>query len=55
MGILKVKDLRKIYHTKNNEILAVDNFSLNLKQGEFIALLDLVVVVKVPYFPYYVV
>ena len=38
MDILKVKDLRKIYHTKNNEILAVDNFSLNLKQGEFIAI-----------------
>lgn len=38
MNILKVKDLRKIYHTKNNEILAVDNFSLNLKQGEFIAI-----------------
>lgn len=38
MDILKVKDLRKIYHTKNSEILAVDNFSLNLKQGEFIAI-----------------
>ena len=38
MDILKVKNLRKIYHTKKNEILAVDNFSLNLKQGEFIAI-----------------
>lgn len=38
MDILKVKNLRKIYHTKNNEILAVDNFSLNLKQGEFVAI-----------------
>ena len=38
MDILKVKNLRKIYHTKHNEILAVDNFSLNLKQGEFIAI-----------------
>ena len=38
MDILKVKNLRKIYHTKNNEILAVDDFSLNLKQGEFIAI-----------------
>ncbi len=38
MDILKVKHLRKIYHTKNNEILAVDDFSLNLKQGEFVAI-----------------
>lgn len=38
MDILKVKNLRKIYHTKNNEILAVDNFSLNLKKGEFVAI-----------------
>lgn len=38
MDILKVKNLKKIYHTKTNEILAVDNFSLNLKQGEFVAI-----------------
>ena len=38
MNILKVKNLKKIYHTKNNEILAVENFSLNLKQGEFVAI-----------------
>lgn len=38
MDILKVKNLKKIYHTKKNEILAVDNFSLNLKQGEFVAI-----------------
>jgi NitT/TauT family transport system ATP-binding protein len=38
MDILKVENLRKIYHTKNNEILAVDNFSFNLKKGEFIAI-----------------
>ena len=38
MSILKVKDLRKIYHTKQNEILAVDNFSFDLKEGEFIAI-----------------
>ena len=38
MDILKVKNLRKTYHTKNNEILAVDNFSFNLKQGEFVAI-----------------
>lgn len=38
MDILKVKNLKKIYHTKNNEILAVEDFSLNLKQGEFVAI-----------------
>ncbi len=38
MDILKVKNLRKIYHAKNSEILAVDNFSLNLKKGEFVAI-----------------
>ena len=38
MDILKVKNLKKIYHTKNSETLAVENFSLNLKQGEFVAI-----------------
>ena len=38
MDILKVKKLKKIYHTKDSEILAVENFSLNLKQGEFVAI-----------------
>ena len=38
MDILKVKNLRKTYHTKNNEILAVDNFSFNLEKGEFVAI-----------------
>ncbi len=38
MEILKVRNLRKIYHTKQGETLAVDNFSFNLKEGEFIAI-----------------
>ena len=38
MYILEIKNLKKIYHTKEKEILAVDNFSLNIKQGEFIAI-----------------
>ncbi len=38
MDILKIKNLKKIYHTKQNEILAVDNFSFNLKKGEFVAI-----------------
>lgn len=37
-NILEIKNLRKIYHNKNNEIIAVDNFSFNLKEGEFVAI-----------------
>lgn len=36
--ILSINDLRKIYHTKQNETLAVDNFSFDLKEGEFVAI-----------------
>ena len=36
--ILSIKDLRKIYHTKQSEILAVDNFSFDLNEGEFVAI-----------------
>ena len=38
MDILKVKNLKKIYHTEKNEFLAVDNFSFTLKKGEFVAI-----------------
>lgn len=38
MNILNIKNLRKIYHTKKAEVLAVDNFSFDLKDGEFIAI-----------------
>lgn len=38
MDILKVAKLRKIYHTNKNEVLAVDDFSFNLKEGEFVAI-----------------
>ncbi len=36
--LLKIKDLSKNYHTKNTETLAVDNFSFDLINGEFIAI-----------------
>ena len=36
--ILNIKDLRKIYHTKDDEILAVDNFSYSLEEGEFVSI-----------------
>ena len=40
MEILKVSNLKKIYHTEKKELLAVDNFSFNLKKGEFVAIVS---------------
>ena len=37
-NILEINNLRKIYHSKQNETIAVDNFSFNLKEGEFVAI-----------------
>jgi len=37
-NILKIENLKKIYHTKQQEILAVEDFSLELKPGEFVAI-----------------
>lgn len=37
-NIIKIKNLKKIYHTKSNETLAVKDFSLDVKEGEFIAI-----------------
>lgn len=37
-NILKIKNLKKIYHTKNTETLAVEDFSVDVKEGEFIAI-----------------
>ena len=37
-NILEIKDLRKIYHSLDGEIEAIDNFSFNLKDGEFVGI-----------------
>lgn len=37
-NVLKIKNLKKTYHTKNKEILAVEDFSLNLNEGEFVSI-----------------
>lgn len=37
-NILEIKNLKKIYHTKDKEILAVEDFSFDVKEGEFIAI-----------------
>ena len=36
--ILNIKNLKKIYHTKNEEILAGDNFSYSLLEGDFVSI-----------------
>ena len=37
-AILKIKNLKKIYHTDKSEILAIDNFSFDLLDGQYIAI-----------------
>ena len=37
-NIIEIKNLKKIYHTKDKEILAVENLTLNIKEGEFIGI-----------------
>lgn len=37
-NILTINNLSKIYHTKKDETLAVDDFSFTLKKGEFVAI-----------------
>ena len=37
-NVLEIKNLKKIYHTKDKEILAVKDFSIDIKDGEFIAI-----------------
>lgn len=37
-NILSIKNLKKIYHTPKQETLAVENFSFDLKEGEFVAI-----------------
>lgn len=37
-NIIKVKNLKKLYHTKDGETLAIKDFALNIKEGEFVAI-----------------
>ena len=37
-NILSIKNLKKIYHTKNDEIEAINNISFDLEEGKFIAI-----------------
>lgn len=37
-NVLEIKNLKKIYHTKDGETLAVEDFTFDLKEGEFVAI-----------------
>lgn len=37
-NVLSIKNLKKIYHTKKGETLAVEDFTFDLKEGEFVAI-----------------
>ena len=37
-NLLKIKNLKKIYHTKKSETLAVSDFSYSLKENEFVSI-----------------
>lgn len=37
-SILKIRDLKKIYHTKKSETLAVSDFSYDVKENEFVSI-----------------
>ncbi len=36
--ILEIKNIRKKYHTKDKEVLAIDDFSYDVEQGNFITI-----------------
>lgn len=37
-NVLEIKNLKKIYHSKEGETLAVESFNFELKEGEFVAI-----------------
>lgn len=37
-NVLSISKLKKIYHTKNEETLAVEDFTFNIQEGEFVAI-----------------
>ena len=37
-NVLSIKNLKKIYHTKEGETLAVEDFTFDLKEGDFVAI-----------------
>lgn len=37
-NVLSINNISKIYHTPKEEITAIDNISINIKQGDFVAI-----------------
>ena len=37
-SILKIKNIHKNYHTKKEEIIAIDNITLDVKEGEYLSI-----------------
>ena len=37
-NVLEIKNLKKIYHTKDKETIAIEDISLNINEGDFIAI-----------------
>lgn len=37
-NLLEIKNLKKTYHTKENEILAIENINFSIKEKEFISI-----------------
>ena len=37
--VLKVKDLKKVYQSKDGEITAIDGISFSVNEGEFISII----------------
>lgn len=48
MQLLQVKHLHKVYGKGNNEVKAVKNVSFSVEKGEFITIMDLLVVESQP-------
>ena len=38
-NILKIENLNKTYHTLKGEVLTIENFSLNIKKGDFVSII----------------
>lgn len=38
-SVLSVKDLSKVYHSLNGEVVAIDNISFNLNEGEYVSII----------------
>ena len=47
--MIKIENLSKVFRTEEVETTALNNVSLEVKKGEFVAIMGLPVVVNLPY------